>query len=76
MLLTLFFTNVGKNLDSKIPNVITDPLDYLNTHNSDSFFMSPTDEQEVFGIINKLKPKKVTDSTIYQDGLLNKLHIL
>ena len=42
-----YFTDIGPNLASKITGNINDPLIYLSDPNCSSFFMSPTDVNEV-----------------------------
>lgn len=53
-----FFTSVGSNLCASIPATHRTPLSYMNEYHESSMYLIPTDPVEVYGIINKLKPKK------------------
>ena len=56
-----FFTNIGKTLASKIPDVNQDPKVYLPHVNfSRSFVLFPADQNEIMSIIKKMKPKVST----------------
>ena len=50
-----FFTNVGPNLASQIPNNNIDPTSYINNNISVSLAMEPTDITEVKNILNDIK---------------------
>ena len=49
-----YFTDIGPKLASSISGSTNDPLDYLPNPNCSSFYMSPTDEYEVFKYISDL----------------------
>ena len=54
-----YFTNVGKNLASQIPDPNISYRDYLRNNNyPDSLFFSPVVKDEVVRIVNSLKSKK------------------
>ena len=54
-----YFTKVGEDLASKIPEAEKHFQQYLsNTNRPHSLFISPTDPQEIQQIITSLKPKK------------------
>ena len=50
-----FFTNIGGELDKKIPPSTTNPISYLNGKYTESMFLSPVIEEEVAKAIAKLK---------------------
>ena len=50
--------NVASNLDKDSPRTKKCPLDYLGDRSSVSFFVSPTDENEVKNIIFQLQTGK------------------
>ena len=50
--------NVASNLDKDIPRTKKCPLDYLGNRSSVSFFVSPTDGNEVKNIISQLQTGK------------------
>ena len=50
-----FFVNIGSTLSSKIPNVTTDPISYINCENINSFHLREVSKQEVSNIIKSLK---------------------
>jgi hypothetical protein len=54
-----YFTNIGPNLAANIPNPITNASQYLQNiqRNPNSFFMTPTNPEEILDIIKQLKPK-------------------
>jgi hypothetical protein len=53
-----FFTNIGLNLASKIPNCQTDPLSFLPPVDlPNSFALTPTTCNEIATLIDKLRPK-------------------
>ena len=54
-----FFTNIGKNLASKIPKSRKKYLNYMKTpNNRNNIYLRPTNENEILRIINKMKSKK------------------
>jgi hypothetical protein len=55
-----YFTNVGKEYASAIPNAKNPYHTYLNDRLSKSIFFAPTDPDEIFRIITALKNKKST----------------
>ena len=56
-----FFTDIGKNLASKIPSVSQDPKEYLpNVNFPNTFLLFPSDQNEIKNIITKMKPKVST----------------
>ena len=62
-----YFSTVGSKLASKIPNSNKNPETYLTGNYLNSFYMSPTDEDEVKQIIFSLKSKK----SCGKDGISN-----
>lgn len=52
-----YFSEVGNKFASKIPNPKTPYNHYLNQRNYSSFFMTPTDPEEIHKTIISLKPK-------------------
>lgn len=52
-----FFTNVGRNLAGKIPKPNKPYHEYLTSNQLSSFFMHPTDPNEVNKTIRSMKPK-------------------
>ena len=42
-----FFTNVGRNLDKKIPITGKNPIDYIKCNNTRTLFLNPCDEEEI-----------------------------
>jgi len=52
-----FFSQVGKECDTKIPTTDKAPQSYLKNRSNASMFMTPTYPQELLHIISKLKTK-------------------
>ena len=53
-----FFVNIGNNVEAKIPLSKDSFLVYLNNRANNSMFVCPVDENEVFGMLNKLDKSK------------------
>ena len=53
-----FFVNIGNNVEAKIPHSKDSFLVYLNNRANNSMFVCPVDENEVFGMLNKLDKSK------------------
>ena len=53
-----YFTTVGKSFANKIERTSKQPKDFLSGNFVDSFYLAPTDENEVIRTINNLKSKK------------------
>ena len=53
-----YFSEVGQNFANAIPKPKKPYTSYLNHSNQNSFFMAPTDPDEVDKIISSLQPKK------------------
>ena len=51
-----YFSSVGKNIADSIPST-GDHLKFMSGNFNNSFFVDPTNAQEVFSIISNLKPK-------------------
>ena len=51
-----FFANIGSCLASKIDNTNCSPISFLNSRNNSTFFLTPTNSNEVLKILSKLKP--------------------
>jgi hypothetical protein len=49
---------IGKHTCEKVPNVLNQPLDYVENINPQSIFMTPTDSEEILSIANKMKGKR------------------
>ena len=49
-----YFSNIGSELDKKIPASKIDPLQYVS-HNDRSIFLNPVDQTEIMRIITELK---------------------
>ena len=60
--------NVTKDMCNKIPKTAQDPCKYLGNKVTNSLFLSPTDENEILGIISNLK-----NSSSSHDGISVKL---
>lgn len=58
-----YFVNVGPNLSRKIPivNNAYSPMDYMDSRNTNSMYINPTDNLEVLNIVKKFKSKTSTD---------------
>ena len=63
-----YFSNVGADLAKKLPTTNINPNSYLKSSQQNSFFISPTDAQEIIRVIGSLKSK---NSTGY-DNISNK----
>ena len=63
-----YYLNVTKDMCNKIPKTNQDPCKYLGNKVTNSLFLSPTDENEILGIISKLK-----NSSSSHDGISVKL---
>jgi hypothetical protein len=50
-----YFTNIGLNLDSKIPNTLTNPIQFIQNKQANSIFLNPCTEDEIGKIIDRLK---------------------
>ena len=50
-----FFTNVGRDLDSKIPESKTHPLKYIDKQYQYNIFLKPCEIEETNKIIDKFK---------------------
>ena len=61
------FSDVGKNLDSKIPLSSRDPLDYLGRMHEKSFYAFPTSTTEIVSVIDGFKKKgcHISDIPVY-----------
>ena len=55
-----YFSNIGEQLASAIPNVNKSPLDYMATSPTESFYVFPTTSQEIEDEISKLNHGKAT----------------
>ena len=67
-----FFTEIGSQYASNIPRSNQNSNQHLTSklnRNSNTIFLSPTDPQEILGIIKTIKPK----SSSGYDGLTSKL---
>ena len=53
-----YFSTIGNKLAANIPKSKKFPHEFTQGEYSDSFFMAPTDQNEIQKIIMKLKPKK------------------
>ena len=53
-----YFTNVGRDLASQIPNPKKPYTTYLKHRNKNSIFFRPTDPFEIYKIVTKMKAKK------------------
>jgi hypothetical protein len=53
-----FFSNVGDRLATDIPHVSKSPLEYVDTCNSESFYLFPTTPSEIEREISYLKTSK------------------
>ena len=53
-----FFVNIGNNVEAKIPQTKDSFLDYFKIYAKNSIFVCPVDENEVFGMLNKLDKSK------------------
>ena len=61
-----FFTSIASKLQDKIHHSHTDFNKYLKTPSLNSMFVQPTDENEIFLLISKMKAKKQLDPIAYQ----------
>ena len=68
-----FFSDVGPNLASKIPNSNHPPSYYLHGNHSDSIFLTPTTATELSQIIKKLRSKKSAGIDGISNDLIKKL---
>ena len=50
-----FFVSIGPNLAHKIPNQAQSPLSYLGNRLSNTIFLEPVSEEEVYSIVTNLK---------------------
>jgi exonuclease III len=50
-----FFTNIGSELDKKIPKTSTDPISYLKNTVTNTIYLRPTNPEEINKIITNLK---------------------
>ena len=65
-----YFTNIGMKYASKIPEPANNHIYYMQQEQlRNSFFMSPTDPEEIHRIIMKMKPK----NSCGHDGISSKL---
>ena len=56
-----YFINVAENLATNMGTTTVKPGDYLTSPNASNFFVTPTDSNEVFDILNNLDPTKSCD---------------
>ena len=54
-----YFSEIGPNLSNTIPLSTVNPLQYMNTPNSQSFYMHPCDIHEIEQTINSLPNKSI-----------------
>ena len=50
-----FFVSIGPNLAHKIPNQAQSPFSYLGNRLSNTIFLEPVSEEEVYSIVTNLK---------------------
>ena len=65
-----YFVNVGQEQASKIPDGTKHFKDFLGERCNASLFLNPTDEEEIFRIVNSLKNKKSYGSDEISNNLL------
>ena len=65
-----YFSTVGQNLASKIPRIDKQYSAYLTHPSDNTFFILPTDHEEIFKIITSLKPKNSTGHDGFSNNLL------
>ena len=53
-----FFTNIGKNMSSRLPDAPIPHQQFLNNRQCCSFYLSPTDPLEILKLINSFSPHK------------------
>ena len=53
-----FFVNIGNKVEAKIPKSKSSFLNFLKNRASNSMFVTPVDETEVFNMLNKLDKSK------------------
>ena len=53
-----YFVNVPKQVDKEIPRTMKSPMDYLTDRIGNSFFLKPTDHNEIKAIILSFKNSK------------------
>ena len=68
-----YFSPIGENTQPKIKHSHKRYTDYLTNENPDSFFFSPTNEEEIRLIISSLDINKFTGPYSIQSKLLNLL---
>jgi hypothetical protein len=54
----IFFTNIGPNLASKIPDININPIHYLTGNYAHSLFFSPTDVHEINSLLTIINVNK------------------
>jgi hypothetical protein len=57
-ILTIFFTNIGPKLASKIPDININPIHYLTGNYAHLLFFSPTDVYEINSLLNMINVNK------------------
>ena len=68
-----FFSNIGPNLASKIPDSNSHFTTFLQENYNDTIYMSPTDPEEIYKILLNLRPKKSCGIDGISNDLLKKL---
>ncbi len=68
-----FYTNVGKEFASKIPQTNKNPMEYLGPKQNKSFFLSPTDPIEVSKMISNLPNKKSSGYDTFNSLFVKKI---
>ena len=72
-----YFASVGDRLATDIPRISTSPLDYIDTCNSESFYLFPTTSSEIEREISYLNTSKAVGPNSLPIKVLNLLqHIL
>ncbi len=70
-----FYTNIGKEFASKIPQSGKKPMEYLGPKLNKSFFLSPTDPIEVSKVISNLPNKKSSGYDSFNSLFVKKIAI-
>ena len=65
-----YFVNVGQEQASKIPNSTKHFTDFLGERCHSSLFFNPTNQEEIFKVVNSLKNKKSYGSDEISNNLL------
>ena len=66
-----FFSNIGKNVEEKIPKLTTSYSAYMNNPNDKSIFLSACDNDEILATINGLKSSTASGPNSFPSFLLS-----